>query len=110
MGIIKETIEHPTISNVEIDVDEHAKDESREPYDIISLNITFAEINNPDQLIELGKWLIEQGTRIKNEYTSTGKVRKSALKSDENTLKCECEMPSKMHGKNICWRCKRHLT
>ena len=24
-------------------------------------------------------------------------------------LKCKCEMPAKMHGKNICWRCKRSL-
>lgn len=25
-------------------------------------------------------------------------------------LKCKCEMPAKMHGKNICWRCKRSLS
>lgn len=24
-------------------------------------------------------------------------------------LKCKCEMPAKMHGKNLCWRCKRSL-
>lgn len=25
-------------------------------------------------------------------------------------LKCKCEMPAKMHGKNLCWRCKRPLS
>lgn len=25
-------------------------------------------------------------------------------------LKCSCEMPAKMHGKNLCWRCKRPLS
>ena len=25
-------------------------------------------------------------------------------------LKCKCEMPAKMHGKNLCWRCKRALS
>lgn len=25
-------------------------------------------------------------------------------------LKCKCEMPAKMHGKNLCWRCKRSLS
>lgn len=25
-------------------------------------------------------------------------------------FKCKCEMPAKMHGKNLCWRCKRPLS
>lgn len=25
-------------------------------------------------------------------------------------LKCKCEMPAKIHGKNLCWRCKRSLS
>lgn len=76
MGLIKETINHPTIDDVEITVDEHAKNETREPYDIVSLDISFSSIEQPDQLIELGKWLIEQGERIKKQYTSKGKLRK----------------------------------
>jgi|SRR5690606_24992354 len=24
-------------------------------------------------------------------------------------LKCKCEMPAKIHGENLCWRCKRSL-
>ena len=23
---------------------------------------------------------------------------------------CKCEMPAKIHGKNLCWRCKRPLS
>lgn len=76
MGLIKEEIKHPTIDNVEIIVDEHAKNETREPYDIVSLDISFGSIRTPDELIELGKWLIEQGKFIKKKYTSKGVVRK----------------------------------
>ena len=79
MGLIKETINHPTIDDVEITVDEHAKDETREPYDIVSLDISFSSIEHPDQLVELGKWLIEQGERIKKQYTSKGKLRKGIV-------------------------------
>lgn len=28
----------------------------------------------------------------------------------EEQIKCRCEMPAKIHGKNICWRCKRSLS
>ena len=76
MGHIKETIKHPTIPDIEIVVDEKSKDETREPYDIVSLDI-FYSIRQPDELVELGKWLIEQGARIKKQYTSTGKIKKS---------------------------------
>ena len=77
MGIIKETIIHPTIGGVEIIVDEKTKDETREPFDIVSLDITFSSIRQPNELVELGNWLVEQGTRIKKQYTSTGKLRGS---------------------------------
>ena len=79
MGLIQETINHPTIDDVEIVVDEKSKDETREPYDIVSLDISFSSIRQPDELVELGKWLIEQGTRIKKQYTSTGKLRKGVV-------------------------------
>jgi hypothetical protein len=79
MGLIKETINHPTIDDVEITVDEHAKDETREPYDIVSLDISFSSISNPDELVELGEWLVKEGKRIKKQYTSTGKLRKGVV-------------------------------
>jgi len=79
MGLIQETINHPTIDDVEIVVDEKSKDETREPYDIVSLDISFSSIRQPDELVELGTWLIEQGTRIKKQYTSTGKLRKGVV-------------------------------
>lgn len=79
MGLIQETINHPTIDDVEIVVDEKSKDETREPYDIVRLDISFSSIRQPDELVELGQWLIEQGTRIKKQYTSTGKPRKGVV-------------------------------
>jgi hypothetical protein len=79
MGLIKETINHPTIDDVEITVDEHAKDETREPYDIVSLDISFSSISNPDELVKLGEWLVKEGKRIKKQYTSTGKLRKGVV-------------------------------
>ena len=79
MGLIQETINHPTIDDVEIVVDEKEKGAIREPYDIVSLDISFSSIRQPDELVELGKWLIEQGTRIKKQYTSTGKLCKGVV-------------------------------
>lgn len=79
MGLIKETITHPTLE-VEIEVDEKSKDETKEPYDIVSLDTSFSSIRKPDELVELGKWLIEQGTRIKKQYTPNGKLKKSDKK------------------------------
>ena len=77
MGFIHETIYHPTIDDVEIVVDEKSIDETREPYDIVSLYVSFSAIQQPDDLVELGKWLIDHGTRIKKQYTSKGKPRKN---------------------------------
>ena len=82
MGLIVEEIKHPTIDDVEIIVDEFEKDEHfREPYEIVSLEMTYSDIRHPDQLVELGKWLIEQGTRIKKQYTPKGKLRKGVVLS-----------------------------
>lgn len=75
MGLIKEKIYHPTLINVDIIVDEHSRDEVREPYDIINLDIAFSDIKTPDDLIELGKWCVEQGERIKDQYTPKGKSK-----------------------------------
>ena len=76
MGYILEETEHPTLRNVSIIVDEKTKDETREPWNIVSLETSFSNIRTPDELIELGEWLIENAKRIKTEYTSTGKKRK----------------------------------
>ena len=75
MGFIKEEIVHPRM-DVTIIVDEKAKGEEKEPYDIVSLDLSYGEIRKPDELIDLGNWLIDQGKRIKKQYTSTGKPRK----------------------------------
>lgn len=77
MGIVQEYIKHPTIPEAEITVDEHMEGECREPWDIVYLDISFADIETPDQLIDIGEWLIQEAKRIKKKYTSKGKVRKS---------------------------------
>jgi hypothetical protein len=77
MGYILEETFHPTLDEVTITVDEKTKDEIREPWAIMSLNISFSNIRTPDDYIELGKWIAENATRIKREYTSTGKKRKT---------------------------------
>lgn len=34
-----------------------------------------------------------------------------ALEQQDAVIKtCKCEMPAKIHGKNLCWRCKRPLS
>ena len=34
-----------------------------------------------------------------------------AVKEQDSAIKtCKCEMPAKIHGKNLCWRCKRPLS
>lgn len=35
--------------------------------------------------------------------------RDKAIIGFDPVLKCKCEMPAKIHGKNLCWRCKRLL-
>lgn len=80
MGLIQEQVQHPTIKDVSIMVDQKSKDEQCEPYEIIGLDIAFADITTPTQLIELGKWLIQEGARIKKEYTATGKKRNAKSK------------------------------
>lgn len=79
MGLIQEEIEHPRIPGVELMVDTHDKMESREPWDIVTLSTSFANIDSPDQLIDLGLWLIENGNRIKNEYTPKGRPKTTTV-------------------------------
>ena len=76
MGLIQETINHPTIDGVDLEVDEFDKHEVRVPYKIISLDISNYHMS-AIELIELGKWLIENGRRIKKEYSSKGKHKDS---------------------------------
>jgi len=80
MGLIKEVVKHPTIADVEITVDTHAKDEVREDWDIIDLDTSFSSIRSPKELIDLGTWLISEGTRIMKKYTPKGKLASKAIK------------------------------
>lgn len=76
MGIIREEIEHPTLSNVSLVVDEKTEDEEKEDWEIVSLDISHSSIRTPGELVELGNWLIESAKRISAEYLPNGKKRK----------------------------------
>ncbi len=80
MSLVNEEIKHPTIDGAEILVLEKTKGEMKPPNTIISFNIDFCSIETPDELISLGEWLIENGKRIKKEYTSTGKKKTIKIK------------------------------
>jgi hypothetical protein len=77
MGYITGEFEHPTLHDVFLTVDEKGKDEEREDWNIVTLDTSFSEIRTPDDLIELGKWLVEKGERIKKDFTQTGKKKRN---------------------------------
>lgn len=79
MGYIKEEVKHPQFE-AEIVVDETAKREIREDWEIVGLTVSPFTIRTPDDLISFGEWLVENGKRIKQQYTPKGKKIKPALK------------------------------
>lgn len=75
MGYIKEETKHPDF-DAEIVVDEKIKDEVCDEWEIVGLSISSFTVRTPDDLISLGEWLVENGKRIKQQYTPKGKKRK----------------------------------
>lgn len=75
MGLIQEEIANNDLG-VNLTIDSHARNETREPFDIISLEFDRTYGLTPEALQALGVWLIAQADRIRNQYTQTGK-RKS---------------------------------
>lgn len=76
MSFVKENPKHKELE-AELSVLEKEKGEMFEPYEIIYIEIENMRSYTPDEVIELGNWLIENAKRIKKCYTSTGKPRKS---------------------------------
>jgi hypothetical protein len=75
MGLIREEIEHPTLSNVSLIVDEKTEDEEKEDWEIVSLDISYSSVRTPGEMVELANWLIENAKRITQEYTPEGKKK-----------------------------------
>ncbi|PAC27827.1 hypothetical protein [Flectobacillus sp. BAB-3569] len=81
MGLIQEIIYYPKKEDEVIIVEQISPEDARKPYQIVNLCIaSFTDFRTPQELIELGNWLISEGNRIKKEYTSTGKKRKVKAK------------------------------
>lgn len=78
MSLVKEEIKHEYL-DAEISVLEKTKGEYFEPYEIIDFNSDSMKTYTPEELIDLGNWLIENANRIKKQYTSTGKTKKSLV-------------------------------
>ena len=76
MSIIHEEVQHRT-AGAEVTVMERVRGESVEDWFILSLRMDSMERITPADLCVLGRWLVEQGERIKREYTKTGKPKKA---------------------------------
>ena len=72
MSIVKEELTHPDIEGMELSILGKTEDESCEDFQIISIEYDNYTTLTPNELIKLGKWFVEQGKRIKKEYTKTG--------------------------------------
>jgi hypothetical protein len=85
MAFIQETIKHE-IAEAELEVLQ--RDPTWETYwdawQIIYISIPSSSRVSPEELIKLGEWFIEQGKRIKKEYTSTGRPKKQSCKSPQS--------------------------
>jgi hypothetical protein len=79
MAYVVETNAHPYLNDVIIEVLEKTAGEYVPESKICSLGIEFINRYSPDDLINMGNWLIENGKRIKKEYTSTGKRKKKFI-------------------------------
>lgn len=73
MSIVHEEQLHPT--GAEIMVTERVKGESIQDWEIVSLSFDHFSKMTPDDLCDLGHWLIEHGKRIKREYKKSGKPK-----------------------------------
>lgn len=71
--IHEETLHH--IGEAEVMVSERTRGESIDDWDIVHLRVDSMGRMTPDDLSELGRWLVEQGERIKRQYTKTGKPK-----------------------------------
>lgn len=63
-------------AEVSIMVSERKKDEFREQWQIIGIDVSSFDNYSPKKLRELGRWLVKQGNRIGKEYKSNGAPKK----------------------------------
>lgn len=66
--------------DIELDILEYTKDEYPEDKKSIidfNLGFDFPSTVTPDELNEIGQWLIKQSKFIKKKFTATGKLKQS---------------------------------
>lgn len=76
MGIIREEINHEELE-VKITVVEKEDGEVVEPWRFCRLEVDSFEGFTPKELKQLGRWLVQEGTRLGRQYTSKGAPRKA---------------------------------
>lgn len=77
MALIQEDIKCKTIKDLSISVLKPESGEYYEEWEIISTEFPFSETYTPDELEQIGKWLIEQANYVRSKYTHKGtKARK----------------------------------
>lgn len=74
MSIIHEETVHSAL-DAEITVSERTRGESIEDWYIVHLRVDGMDRMTPNDLCNLGRWLVEHGERIKREYTRAGKPK-----------------------------------
>jgi hypothetical protein len=77
MAHVNGEIRHPDF-DIELDVLQYTSDEEPENRKAIvdfNLGFNFPSTITPDELFEIGQWLIEQSGVIKKKFTATGKPK-----------------------------------
>jgi len=70
MALIHEETKHEL--GARLMVSERAKDETRDPWRFVSVEMDGFDNLTPTELRTLGKWMVQQGRRIGREYKSNG--------------------------------------
>lgn len=76
MAILQEEIKHRYLP-VKIEVYEKINGEVIEPYQVCSIQMDTMRSFSPQEMDDLGQWLMEQSKVIKKNYTSRGRKRKT---------------------------------
>ncbi|MEG3078522.1 hypothetical protein R3F64_01460 [Halomonas sp. 5021] len=71
MGVVTQEVEHDYL-DVSLVIDQKAKEETRRPWQIVSLEVGMLHSMTPKELRQLGRWLQQEGKRIGREFKSNG--------------------------------------
>jgi glycerol-3-phosphate cytidylyltransferase-like family protein len=82
MALVHEETKHEYLG-AQIMVSQRERREVIEDWAICHLEVESMDRRTPDELVELGEWLIAQGKRIKGAYRKNGARRNSALSADQ---------------------------